>query len=219
MWGRARLPLTDAEFGATRFTVQPMARGTRTQEEEDSRLPVSHTCFFQLELPRYSSRQNLERQLRTALQHSAGVVDDAQAGGVGGVWHAVERDIAALSARDDRPVVLGVTPVDSSADVTVALEPVPDTVPGVGETGDHRAVKYVVLDEVERAAGASGAWDGSVQWSRGVGPGGPELRVSISPMALAEALLGGGEVDADGLHEAARILAPSLLQTLARMFR
>lgn len=51
VWGRSRLPLTAAAF-TQRFTLQTFGR-----TPADSYLPVSHTCFFSLELPAYSSEE------------------------------------------------------------------------------------------------------------------------------------------------------------------
>lgn len=36
-------------------------------ENSDEVLPLSHTCFFQLELPRYSSKEVLHRKLLYAI--------------------------------------------------------------------------------------------------------------------------------------------------------
>ena len=50
-WGRSRLPLSAEQFNQP-FKIQAFAR-----EPADAYLPVAHTCFFSLELPRYSSRE------------------------------------------------------------------------------------------------------------------------------------------------------------------
>lgn len=50
-WGRSRLPLSADQFHQA-FKIQAFAR-----TPADAYLPVAHTCFFSLELPRYSSRE------------------------------------------------------------------------------------------------------------------------------------------------------------------
>ncbi len=61
VWGRSRLPLTRQAFSQT-FSVQGFGR-----EPADNFLPVSHTCFFSLELPRYSSLEVMTNKLRYAI--------------------------------------------------------------------------------------------------------------------------------------------------------
>ena len=43
--------------------------------EQDGALPTAHTCFFQLELPRYSSQAILQRQLLIAIYNTTFVAD------------------------------------------------------------------------------------------------------------------------------------------------
>lgn len=54
-WGRSRLPLSAEQFSQS-FKIQAFARAPA-----DAYLPVAHTCFFSLELPRYSSREVCRR--------------------------------------------------------------------------------------------------------------------------------------------------------------
>lgn len=54
-WGRSRLPLSAEQFNQP-FKIQAFARAPA-----DAYLPVAHTCFFSLELPRYSSREVCRR--------------------------------------------------------------------------------------------------------------------------------------------------------------
>lgn len=53
-WGRSRLPLSAEQFH------QPFKIQAFTRAPADAYLPVAHTCFFSLELPRYSSQQVCE---------------------------------------------------------------------------------------------------------------------------------------------------------------
>jgi len=40
--------------------------------EDDARLPTSHTCFNQLLIPKYSTKEILKERLQTALENSTG---------------------------------------------------------------------------------------------------------------------------------------------------
>jgi len=51
VWSRSRLPLTRQGFPRL-HTVKRLSK-----EPADTYLPIGHTCFFSLDLPRYSSRQ------------------------------------------------------------------------------------------------------------------------------------------------------------------
>ena len=50
IWGRNRLPVTEEEWGE-----QCMKIHTLENANPDGHFPVSHTCFFSMEWPRYSS--------------------------------------------------------------------------------------------------------------------------------------------------------------------
>ncbi len=60
-WGRSRLPLNAQGF-AQRFKIQSFDRNP-----PDAYFPVAHTCFFSLELPRYSSLEIMKEKLRYAI--------------------------------------------------------------------------------------------------------------------------------------------------------
>ena len=64
VWGRSRLPLTAEGFKDQRFRLQQFPR---TGRPADQYLPVAHTCFFSLELPRYSSLQVTRERLQYAI--------------------------------------------------------------------------------------------------------------------------------------------------------
>ena len=57
-WGRSRLPLNEAAF-TQRFKILAFDRSP-----PDQYYPVAHTCFFQLELPRYSTAEIMREHLR-----------------------------------------------------------------------------------------------------------------------------------------------------------
>lgn len=60
VWGRSRLPLSSEDFDQ-KFVVMTCSRNT------DHTLPISHTCFFQLELPRYTNFEVLKKKLLYAI--------------------------------------------------------------------------------------------------------------------------------------------------------
>jgi len=74
VWGRSRLPLTSKDF-PMKHTVEIL----RTQNDPDLMLPVAHTCFFQLEIPRYSSYEVCRDKLRYAITHCQAIDTDGRA--------------------------------------------------------------------------------------------------------------------------------------------
>ena len=60
-WGRSRLPLCAADF-PQRFKLQSF-----NKRPPDSYYPVAHTCFFSLELPKYSTIELMRDKLRYAI--------------------------------------------------------------------------------------------------------------------------------------------------------
>ncbi len=60
-WGRSRLPLTAEDFHE-KFTIT-----TFNHSPADQYYPVAHTCFFSLELPRYSSKKIMKKKLLYAI--------------------------------------------------------------------------------------------------------------------------------------------------------
>ncbi|EQC27184.1 hypothetical protein SDRG_14987 [Saprolegnia diclina VS20] len=72
VWGRSRLPRTLPEFQAgQQFKLTAFDR-----RPADSYMPVSHTCFFSLELPRYSSHAILEARLTYAIYNCQAIDGD-----------------------------------------------------------------------------------------------------------------------------------------------
>jgi hypothetical protein len=74
-WGRSRLPLTAAGF-IQRFKIQGFGR-----TPADSYFPVSHTCFFSLELPTYTTLEIMKDKLRYAIFNCSAIdADDTSTG-------------------------------------------------------------------------------------------------------------------------------------------
>ena len=75
VWGRSRLPLTHAEWPC-KFVVQAFHN-----TPADSFLPVSHTCFFTLDLPAYSSVELMRSKLLYAMDNCQAIDTDATEAG------------------------------------------------------------------------------------------------------------------------------------------
>jgi len=63
VWGRSRLPLKGRSWPQS-FKIQRCSGG-------DDLLPVTHTCFFSIELPEYSSEEMCRKRLITAINYGA----------------------------------------------------------------------------------------------------------------------------------------------------
>jgi hypothetical protein len=72
-WARSRLPLTPEGFS------QPFKIMNFYKTPADSYYPVSHTCFFSLELPKYSSYEIMRDKLRYAIFNCQEIDDDRNA--------------------------------------------------------------------------------------------------------------------------------------------
>jgi len=73
VWGRSRLPTSAGDFSQL-FKIQAFSRSPA-----DTYLPVSHTCFFSLELPRYSSLKILSERLLYAIYNCQAIDGDGDA--------------------------------------------------------------------------------------------------------------------------------------------
>lgn len=78
VWGRSRLPVRAEDF-TSKFTIQRLHAATQSP---DRFLPVAHTCFFSVDLPRYSSAEVMRERLLYAITHSATIDTDFEGGNV-----------------------------------------------------------------------------------------------------------------------------------------
>ncbi|MES1923322.1 hypothetical protein MHBO_004877 [Bonamia ostreae] len=71
-----RLPPSDEEFKArgTRMQLQPLA--LRPGSDPDKAFPRAETCFFNVSLPRYTSKESAEKSISLALQLDWGMSGD-----------------------------------------------------------------------------------------------------------------------------------------------
>ena len=78
-WGQSRLPPSDAawEAGGLRLLIKSPASASRARGRNiDGRLPRADTCFFNVELPPYSSYEVMRRQLNVVVSLDAGLDGD-----------------------------------------------------------------------------------------------------------------------------------------------
>jgi hypothetical protein len=72
VWGRSRLPVRAEDFDR-KFKISRMHSSDRAP---DDYLPISHTCFFSLELPRYSSLEIMHEKILYAITHCIAIDAD-----------------------------------------------------------------------------------------------------------------------------------------------
>ena len=75
-WGRTRLPRNKKEFEKqypNHFTISKLLEDQNYSaiQMPDNYLPKAHTCYFQLDLPHYSSEEILKSKLLLAIQNCA----------------------------------------------------------------------------------------------------------------------------------------------------
>ena len=71
VWGRARLPISEEGYS------HPMKIQKLDRTQPDKYLPLSHTCFFSIELPSYSSKQIMKEKLLYAINNCKAIDTDA----------------------------------------------------------------------------------------------------------------------------------------------
>jgi hypothetical protein len=76
VWGQERLPSTDAEYvrRGVRLLIKPVVAASAGHA--DNLLPRSDTCFFNLELPAYSSEEVMFARLLTVANIDCGLDGD-----------------------------------------------------------------------------------------------------------------------------------------------
>jgi len=74
VWGRSRLPL-GREF--KKFKITQLNKGGNP----DGYMPVAHTCFFQIDLPPYSSKEIMKEKFLYAITHCQAIDLDRIADG------------------------------------------------------------------------------------------------------------------------------------------
>ena len=82
-WGRTRLPLSSESF------IQPMKLSKRSSSADA--FPISHTCFFEIEIPEYTSKEVMLERIMYAIIHCTSIDGDGNAGNADG-WDVVDEE-------------------------------------------------------------------------------------------------------------------------------
>jgi hypothetical protein len=70
VWGRSRLPLTDDGFERLHKITELYS------SYNDIKLPASHTCFFTIDMPRYSNFDILYNKILYAIKYCTEIDTD-----------------------------------------------------------------------------------------------------------------------------------------------
>jgi len=68
VWGRNRLPATAVGFGRDLFKISDHTSSVTTNKH-DNYMPVAHTCFFAMELPRYTNERTMREKILYAINN------------------------------------------------------------------------------------------------------------------------------------------------------
>ena len=93
-WGRNKLPLNREAFSRERkFRIAGLSRGSG-RGSQDGYMPESHTCFFTIDLPRYSSKAIMKERccMRFTSVETSGMVESCLSIETAGYMSAVEVD-------------------------------------------------------------------------------------------------------------------------------
>lgn len=75
VWGRNRLPAADSDWSQA-FVINTMTPASGSSSTMDDLLPAAHTCFFQLDLPAYSTAEVMRSKLLYAVHHCQAIDTD-----------------------------------------------------------------------------------------------------------------------------------------------
>ena len=78
------------------LTIKPLSKAENAPggaASQDGFLPESHTCFFYLDLPRYSSRHVMLERMRYAIATCRSIDNDATPASEGGAFPAMQDDV------------------------------------------------------------------------------------------------------------------------------
>jgi E3 ubiquitin-protein ligase HERC2 len=70
VWGRSRLPLVDEKFG-DKHTIKLISPANCDQS-----LPIAHTCFFAIDVPRYSTEEIMREKFLYAIKFCQAIDTD-----------------------------------------------------------------------------------------------------------------------------------------------
>jgi len=72
VWGRGRLPLRQEDI-SDRFKIQ---KHSKSSSNPDNYFPMAHTCFFSIELPKYTSIDVMTQRVSYAFLHCTSIDGD-----------------------------------------------------------------------------------------------------------------------------------------------
>jgi len=72
VWGRSRLPSNEAGWTGAGMGQVKGFKISRNRDLGDASLPLAHTCFFQIELPQYSSAEICKEKILYAIRNCRG---------------------------------------------------------------------------------------------------------------------------------------------------
>eukprot|EP01084_Bolivina_argentea_P086197 155804_1 len=76
-WAKTRMPNKKSQFSGNTFKLQPFTMSSSVQQKTvDLLLPKSHTCFFSLQLPSYSSLEIMKERFLYAFNNAASMDRD-----------------------------------------------------------------------------------------------------------------------------------------------
>jgi len=76
-WGRSRLPLRSADFERPFKIASHSQANTVGEEKAQTYLPITHTCFFQLDLPKYRTMEVMYNKMLFSITHCTAVDGDS----------------------------------------------------------------------------------------------------------------------------------------------
>ena len=82
-WGRTRLPTTSDEFAKSHLFQITKYHSYDAVVSNDIQLPKSHTCFFTLDLPPYSTKEIMHERLLFAISECGTIDDDYEVNAFG----------------------------------------------------------------------------------------------------------------------------------------
>jgi len=74
VWGRSRLPVRAQDF-SSKFKIQNQNKAD-CSPNPDAFMPIAHTCFFSIEVPRYSNIDVMHKRILWAITHCEAIDAD-----------------------------------------------------------------------------------------------------------------------------------------------
>jgi len=88
VWGRSRLPLSEADF-SSRMTISVH---NKTSGDQNTLFPIGHTCGFSVELPRYTDPEKMYQRIVWAITNSGEIDADGGSASMSGRVQVADDD-------------------------------------------------------------------------------------------------------------------------------